>query len=409
MSNTLGNYNPQFYGNSALDVLYKSLGMAARVHRSLEGERNSAGNELGSVVNTKRPVTFSAQQHVAGVGTSAQDVGGQNVSITLDQHFEVKFAVTDVELAYASERLIRDHIAPAANAIADNVDQALHTLGATVGPKTTLTGSVDNGFITEPRAVLRKNKVAVSADMVHYAIDTGMEQAFLELTTFHSAGVAGEVVNREALLQGSLGQRFGVEVFVSQNADVTNAALASTATASAATGDVGLAINNVGGYPINTTTVLMDGGTASQTFSIGDTFTIAGDDTTYILTAATTLSTGAGSFSFYPGLRKAVADDAVVTFDLLSATQEASHYQNLMFHQNAFALVFAPMPDTGDGKGAVISTANDPVTGMSIRARMWYDGDLAKNMVALDVLYGVQTIDPMMAVRALRATSIAPA
>jgi hypothetical protein len=40
---------------------------------------------------------------------------------------------------------------------------------------------------------------------------------------------------------------------------------------------------------------------------------------------------------------------------------------------------------------------------------MWYDGDLAKNMVALDALYGVQTIDPMMAVRALRATSIAPA
>ena len=407
MSNTLGNYNPQFYANSALEVLYKQLGMAARVHRSLEGERNSAGNEKGSIVNTKRPVTFTAAQHVANTGTTAQDVGGQNVAITLDQHYEVKFAVTDVELAYASEKLINDHIAPAAAAIADNVDLALHGLGAKVGPKATLTGAVDTGFITEPRKVLRGNKVPM--DRVYYGVDTGLEQAFLELEIFHAARIAGDGENKSALLQGSLGTRFGVETFVSQNADITNAAMTSTATASDASGDEAGAVNLVAGYAINESTILIDAMGTVETVEIGDTFTLAGDDTTYILTANTTMSGGAGSISFYPGLRKAVANDVVITFDNLSATQEASHYQNLMFHQNAFALVFAPLPSTGDGKGAVISTARDPITGMSVRARMWYDGDLAKNMVALDVLYGVQTLDSMMAVRALRATSIAPA
>ena len=79
-----------------------------------------------------------------------------------------------------------------------------------------------------------------------------------------------------------------------------------------------------------------------------------------------------------------------------------------MFHRNAFALAFAPLPMTGDGRGAMIDTITDPVTGLSLRARMWYDGDTAKNFVALDALYGMQVLDPMLAVRCLRATTIAP-
>jgi len=405
MSNVLGNYNPTFFANEALIVLYKALGFAGRVHRGAEEERNSTGRELGDTINLRRPSHFTAQEHVAGTGTTAQDVVGQNVQITLNSHQEVKFGLTDRELAYTSERIISEHIAPAAYALADKIDRDLHAMGSTVGPKYTLAGTVGSNFITQPRKVLRANHVPLERD-IHYLIDGGLEAAFLDLGIFHQAQITGQGNNEEALMRGSLGQRFGVEVFATQNADVELAAMTSTATASAGTGDVVGAA--AAATAANTATLAIDGLTDAQTFKAGDTFTIAGDATTYILTADATVASNTITASIYPKLRTNVAEDAVVTFDLLTATQEAAHIRNLMFHRNAFALAFAPLPMTGDGKGAMIDTITDPVTGLSLRARMWYDGDTAKNFVALDALYGMQVLDPMLAVRCLRAPTIAP-
>ena len=405
MANVLGNYNPTFFANEALIQLFKALGMAGRVHRGAEEERNSAGRELGDTINIRRPSHFTAQTHVPGTGTTDQDVVGQNVQISLNNHQEVKFALTDRELAYSSERIIDEHISPAAYALADKIDQDLHALGATVGPKSTLTGSVGANFITNPRAVLRQNEAPMDNN-VHYLVDTGMENSFLQLGIFHEAQITGQGGNTDALQNGSLGRRFGVEVFTTQNADVSVAALSSTITASAATGDNLLAV--VGDTAANVSSLSLDGGTVVETAQIGDTFTIAGDTTTYILTANMTLVAGAGTATFYPALRANVLDNAVVTFDLLSATQEATHLRNLMFHRNAFALAFAPLPMTGDGAGAQIDTVTDPITGLSVRARMFYDGDTATNKIALDALYGTQVLDGQLAVRVVRATTIAP-
>jgi len=151
----------------------------------------------------------------------------------------------------------------------------------------------------------------------------------------------------------------------------------------------------------------LDGGTLIETAQIGDTLTIAGDPTVYTLTADMTLAAGAGTATVYPALRKNHVNNAVVTLTLLNAIEEASNLRNLMFHRNAFALAFAPLPTTGDGKGADIATVTDPVSGLSVRARMWYDGDTAKNSVALDVLYGTQVLDPMLATQVRRASTLA--
>lgn len=405
MVNVLGNYNPTFFANEALIQLFKALGMAGRVHRGAEEDRNSSGRELGDTINIRRPSHFTAETHVPGAGSSDQDVVGQNVQILLNNHQEVKFALTDREIAYTSERIIDEHIKPAAYALADKIDNDLHELGATVGPKVTLTGTVGANFITNPRAVLRKNEAPMDEN-IHYLVDTGMENAFLQLGIFHEAQITGGGANTETLLNGSLGRRFGVEVFATQNADVTVAALTGTITDSGAGGDP--LLTATAATAANLFSMAVENGTTSETAKVGDTFTIAGDDTVYTVTADLTLSSGAGTVSFYPGLRRNVAISSVVTFDLTTATQEASHLRNLMFHRNAFALAFAPLPMTGDGRGAQIDTITDPISGLSVRARMFYDGDTATNKIALDALYGTQVLDGQLAVRALRATTIAP-
>tara|TARA_R110000772_G_scaffold98461_2_gene197854 strand:- start:336 stop:1559 length:1224 start_codon:yes stop_codon:yes gene_type:complete len=407
MANVLGNYNPEFYAQEALIQLFKALGMAGRVHRGAEQERNGAGNSKGDTINLKRPTKFTSAEHVAGSGSTTQDVVGENIAITLNNHQEVKYALTDRELAYSSEQIITDHITPAAYALADKIDLDLHALGAKVGPKAHISGTASSSFITGPRKVLRTNEVPMDAGMIHYLVDSGMEAAFLDLGIFHEAQITGQGSNQAALMNGTLGQRFGVEVFASQNADTDVAALTSTATASAATGDAVGAVN--GATAVNVGTMAVNGFTLAETFEIGDTFTIAGDVTVYTLTANTTLAAGAGNITFYPALRRNAANAAVVTFNLLNAIEEAAHLRNLMFHRNAFALAFAPLPNTGDGKGAQMATVTDEVSGLSVRARMWYDGGTATNFVALDALYGTQVLDPMLGVQVKRATTVYPA
>jgi hypothetical protein len=407
MANVLGNYNPEFYAQEALIQLFKALGMAGRVHRGAEQERNGSGNAKGDTINLKRPTKFTAATHVAGTGSTTQDVVGENISILLNEHQEVKYALTDRELAYSSEQIITDHITPAAYALADKIDLDLHTLGAKVGPKAVISGSANAGFITGPRKVLRNNEVPMEAGSIHYLVDSGMEAAFLDLGIFHEARITGDGANQAALMNGTLGNRFGVEVFASQNADTDLAAKNSTGTASDASGDEVGAVN--GAHAVNVNVMAVNGFGTVETYKIGDTFTIAGDVTVYVLTADTTMSAAAGNLTFYPALRRNAAASAVVTFANLNAIEEAAHIRNLMFHKNAFALAFAPLPMTGDGKGAEMATVTDEVSGLSVRARMWYDGGTATNFVALDALYGTQTLDPMLGVQVLRASTVYPA
>ncbi|OPZ31640.1 MAG: P22 coat protein - gene protein 5 [Synergistetes bacterium ADurb.BinA166] len=76
--------------------------------------------------------------------------------------------------------------------------------------------------------------------------------------------------------------------------------------------------------------------------------------------------------------------------------------QCLAFHRHAFALAMAPLSDMGGRLGAQIATVADPVTNLSIRSRLWYEGDTSTVKVALDALWGVQVLNPNLAVRAVQ-------
>lgn len=401
-NNQLGFFNPEFFANEGLTVLFETLGMANRVYRGLDMQRAGEGRGRGDTINIPRPSKFQAADFAAGVGTTTQSINAENVTVNLTQHKEVKFGVTDREIAYSGEQLIGQHIRSATHALAKEIDDDLHALGARVGPKAIVSGTDAVTFITGPRKVLRQN--SAPANDLHYIVDTGLEEGFLRDDIFISADKIGEGSN-SGLINGSLGRRFGVEVYCSNNSDTTMDAMTSTAAHTG--GDNVLAVNNSGGYAANVSSIALDGGNGTETIGVGDTFTIANDTTVYIITSNTTLASGAGTINFYPALRRPAADNAVVTFVKQNAVERASHFRNLMFHRNAFAIGFAPLPSTGETRGnaAQIATVSDEDTGLSLRARMWYDGATATNFVAFDVLYGVQVLDPMLAVRVLRSNS----
>lgn len=379
MANALGFYDPEFYAQEALIWLRKALGLANRVHRGYD----ATPQQLGSVINIRKPSTFTATTVDPTTGGTTQDVTSPETQISLNQWKEVKFQLTDKEITHTGEQIIQDHIAPAAYALADAIDQAIAGQYIYVPWKTTLSSTLAVSDLTAARRVLFDNQVPMDPAMLHFMVDGGAEAQLLNLAAFtqwQGSGPSGE----QAQLRGSIGTRYGMEFFANQNTpDHLSGTMADTAgTLTGASGD---------------TTVTIGALTNGETVKAGDSFVVAGNTQRYtILEDKTVASSALTSVAISPALVQAYSG-AVVTLDVQgSGTTKA---QNMAFHRDAFALAMAPLSMMGAELGARIATVTDPVSNISIRSRLFYIGELSTVKVALDVLYGVKTLNPNLAVR----------
>lgn len=379
---TLGNYNEIFFAQEALIQLEKALGIAGRVHRGYSPEPVARGD----TVRIRRPSTFVA----ANAPAAASDVATDSVTISLNKWKEVKFGLTDKDLSLSAPQIISDHIRPAAVALADVMDQDLAGLYTDVPWKTTFTATPVLADLGGLRQVMFDNKVPLKDPaMLHAMVGSTEELEFLK-----GLAASGMQPRQQdpSLRDGSMGRLFGFDVFANQNIKSHTSGVSADATG---------AVNNAAGYAKGATVMAVDGLTISGTFKIGDSFSIAGHTQRYVFTADETADGGGAiaALDFAPGLEAAVADNDVVTIFLGGAAKR----QNLAWHRNAFALATAPLSELGGQLGARIVTVNDPITNLSLRSRMYYDGDNSQVKVALDVLYGFVTLDRNLAVRGYQA------
>jgi len=387
MANFTDPYNPIFYAQEALLILEDALGMTQRIHRGYDKERKSANK--GDTIQIYKPGTFSTQ--AGGTGT-AMDLNPTYIQMTLDSWREVKFGLTDQELAYTTDKIISDHISPAVYAIAHYIESQLTGLYKFVPWSYDVDTTPTAQDIIDARKILRDNcGNLVDTDLIHFAVDSWLEAKFLGLDLFHSAAVA-DTDSRVSRMKGHLGVRFGVEHFVQQ----TLSSHTSGTVVSAETDVLG-ALAAAGSE--RDTTINVDDFSLVETFVAGDSIVIAGNTQRYSITDDITLSAGAhAAVPIYPALVQDYVIDSVVSAETISAANFADEYNySLMFHRNAFAFAMAPLPNIGDGAGARMSVVTDPRTGLSIRSRVAYDDANAKVLVTLDVLFGVKCLDPNLA------------
>lgn len=374
-TNTLGNYNETFFAQEALIQLEKVLGMAGRIHRGYSSESKARGD----TISIRRPATFTATDMPA----TQSDLPTDSVSITLNKWKGVVFGLTDKDLSLTAPQIITDHIRPAAVAIADAVDQACAALYKDIPWVLAQTATPVLADIAGVRKVMFDNKVPLrDKTMLNGMIDGTTELAYL--TALAAAGQIKETQD-PALREGSMGRLFGYDVWANQNTPNHTSGVAADA------------VGTVDGVnAVGVSTVIFSAVTAGITWKTGDSFSIAGDTQRYVATADGTDADGtAASITFAPALKQATAGTEVITLTLTGAAKA----QNIYFHRNAFALATAPLSDMGGELGAKIHTVSDPITNLSLRSRMWYDGTNAKVMVGLDILYGVKTLDCNLAVR----------
>lgn len=378
---TLGNYNETFFAQEALIQLEKVMGMAGRVYRGYSSESQARGD----TISLRRPASFTATAAPA----TASNVATESVSITLNKWYEVKFALTDKDLSLSAPQIISDHIRPAAVALADRVDQDLAALYKDIPWVLAQTATPALADIAAVSKMMFDNRVPLNDEsMLHGMIDGTTKLAYLT-----AMAAAGQQQNTQdpSLRHGSMGRLFGFDMFANQNTPTHTSGVSADAT-----GAVDFGSGTTAVYAAGTSTIHIDGLTDNGTLLIGDSFVFAGHTQRYVLTANSTESgTGDHDITFAPALKVAVDEDEVVTFTLTGAAKS----QNLYWHRNAFALATAPLSTIGNELGARIAVVSDPVTNLSLRSRMYYVGGSSQVEVALDILYGVKTLDPNLAVR----------
>ncbi len=385
-TNTLGFWNPALYANELLIQLRKNLGLASRVHRGYEAERRAFGK--GDTINIRRPATFTAQSAPG----AAQDLPTDSVTMTLGNWKEVRVQLSDKEMAYTGQSILTDHVAPAAYALADDIDQALAALVVgvphvylepTAGTAATVSG------ILNTRKKMVDNRVPLY-DMAncHFMVGGKEEADLLALAAFTNESGSGSR-GVEAQRVGAIGQRFGFEFFVNQNrttaayADITD--FAGTITEPGVKGDTSITVGGLGSAEVLKKGVIIK-------------FTTTGNE--YAVAADLTLSGGAGLLSISPPLRAAEADNAAITIQ--TGMDNVTNNLNVAFHKNFAALAMVPLQDFSqysNNLGVQSFTASDPVTGLSVRSRLHYIGASSALEMVSDVLYGVKLLDGDLACR----------
>lgn len=375
MSNVIAPYDPIWYANKFVERLEKRLTFVRTFSRDFDEQPR----EKGSTIEFKRPGGFQATSMPQQKNT--QDLKPTRDTIVLNEWKGVQFGLDDKELAYSGEEIIRHHIDPAVHAVAEEIERTAIALYADIPWELDYESTAADGlkdFIAVRRAL---NEASVPFGARSLALNHEREAAYLGLNLFASAEKSSEgpATQRE----GFLGRKMGLDTFT--------APLLGNHSKGTLTGTPTLS----GAHAQEAKQITLAATSLSGSVKRGDTLALAGNSQRYAVTADATAAGNAITVNIFPALVQDYADTTAVT------VRQKDGGVNIGYHEEAFAIVMAPLSDAGNGKGAEIGVAIDPETGLAIRAMRWYDPGDKKHFLSFDALWGVKTIDPNKAVRLL--------
>lgn len=365
MSNTL--ITPTIVAKEAIMRLKNNLVLGNLVYRNYSDEFVKG---VGDTIKIKAPAVFEAKEY-NGTSVEIQSIAEGYITMQLNKLLDVSFAVTSKELTLDISDFGQQYIEGAVEAFAQKIDSYVAGLYLDIPYFSTVAGTPAEGDLTNLDKILNLNKAPLQGRQL--VLDPVTKNKYVTLQSFLHADKSGDT---EALREASLGRVFGFDTFMDQNIKTHTAGTLSATTATA-TGTLGA------------TTIAVTPA-ANATVVAGDLITIADTIGQYVVTAPASLTKDtAGNISIYPALKQACTGKAV--------TAVASHIANIAFHTNAFALASATLEAPLDGRKAGV--VRDPDTGLAIRVVYGYDLDKKSNIISMDMLIGVKTLVPELAVR----------
>lgn len=382
MGNTF--LTPNIIAREALMQLRANCVMAGLVYRDYSSEFVAS---VGDTITVRKPATFEAKEFDRTSGIDIQDAVEDGVDVKLDKLLDVSFEVTAEQLTLDIANFSTQLLQPAMQSFAQKIDLYLLGLYTDVPDTTGAAGSTPAAIsdITNARQVLGENLVPLP--MRRLVIDPSAENKFLQLSTFHEADKLGD--SGTALREASLGRKFGFDIYSDQNV-ITH----TKGTLAVAAGTSPKIVAKTAGTAGDTTlTLTVTGGsspTLTGTLKKGD-YMIIGT-AKYLITKNATAADDEIAVEFTPGL----AANLLTTTEI---TVGANYTANLAFHRNAFALVSRPLAlpkGLGDTQKAIVN-----YDGFGLRVIYDYNSQYKKDVVSIDMLCGVKTLDPKLACKLL--------
>ena len=400
---------PDMIAKEALMQLENNMVMGNQVHR--EYRREFA--KVGDTVRIRRPVKFVVSDGATRVN---QDVEEDNTNIVINSRKHVSWGFSTQDLTLTIEEFSERYIKPAAIALANKVDSDLCGLYDDVYNWVGTPGQTVNSYADFALAPERLDEMAVPREMRRAVMSPADHWGLAGSQT----GLFFDSVGVKAYRAGSIGTIGGVDTFMDQNVQ------AHTVGSAGGTPLVNGASQNVAYLSATSETwsqsLVTDGWPNSQTgvLQAGDVITIAGvnavnpvpregtkQDTGFLqqfvvlADADSGATTGPATLTISPPIitsgpqqtvTAAPADNAAIT---VVGSPSTAYKQNLAFHRNAFAMVNVPleMPD------GVSFKARESHNGLSMRVVKDYDIDSDRDVIRLDILYGLKTIYPDLATR----------
>lgn len=349
--------NPVLWAQEAVATLIPNMVVANLIRRDWD----SQAALFGDVVNAYVPGTFALKFKGATCeNLVSQDASGSRLQVALDQWPYISFVICDGEEDRNTMDMVDTLIPNAVLAFARGVDaivssqvyQFMTNCGGHLGQ---VDSTNIKTYILETREAM--NRANAPNDNRKMVLTPGTDTEALKLDTIVTAQNTGD--GGTALAKAMIGQKYGFDFLMAQTQpEVTGTQTKITA-----------AINNAAGYAAGSTSLVMDT-VAGGTPAAGQWCVIAGDDIPQQISA----SNGTTTLTITPGLKRAVADNAVITIIKPLAVNNADGYAGttasprVVGHRKAIAIdgVANSPPQVGQGVTFGTTTAVYTIIGVTV-------------------------------------------
>ncbi len=396
-SNTL--LTPTIIAKEALMQLTNNLGMSQHVYRAYKNEFR----KVGQSITIRKPNKFRVTEAQTRTNT---DLVEPSTTLTVSTQAHVSWAFSSAELTQTIEQYSKRYIAPGASALANSVDAKLCGLYTDVFNWCGTPGTTPSTFkvlgdaqtILDNEGCPQDTRYAVMNPAAHWSLADGLKGTFAQkaVSDIHHKGYLGTVAN--------------LNVYMDQN-------IATHTTGTFTTNSTPLIDATA---PVSGATTFSTDGWASGAADVtkGDIFTVATVNQVNPMSGASTgvlknwvvradTSDSSGNMATLPiaptlvyGTTNAYSNVDALPVDgdamTMVGTEATAYPQNLIFHPNAFCLVTLPIEMPSNVWGA---RETDKDAGISIRVVKQYDIDADEEIIRMDILYGVKTLYPELAVR----------
>lgn len=233
---------PEIWSDEVLASYENSLVLAPLVKRmSMTGKK-------GDTINIPAPVRGTATAKASGTAVSIQNATEGNVQVIVDKHFEYSRLIEDITETQALASLRQFYTSDAGYALAKQVDSDLHALALEFGNGASSYVN-DNSFYCDAstgltayaadtvtasdvftdacfRALIQKADDAdVPFDNRVFVIPPALRNAMMGIERY----VSSDFVSGQPVQNGKIGEVYGIDVYVSTNCAVSEAAADNTA------------------------------------------------------------------------------------------------------------------------------------------------------------------------------------